>query len=919
MKIFFKLVLISLVSISSRDVLASSSAYNGVTPVDAAPISLSTLKTSILPWITSGYSALVAPWEKMASIPDSALAGIRAKVFGGTINDGSKALTTNEQTIYRDVLALPATVFDAVAASVEGRNQNVLRSTYGGYNQNVPSVSGVFIGGTFMGDADAIQRGIKTGAFNNINYWRLVLTEYLVGRLYMAVSPFKASAVLNTTYTDGSSDTTIINNFLTQAAQLLAQTRYLRTAFGIPASLAKATASSATTASQPSASVATAATNKATASASNLFSAKPTKNTASSSTANNTSMNSSILRPIDTFAGVVVINNVPGAQLGTMTNPIEYRSAGFIPSGEYVNYWQNSNKDSAANWYIERTVRYGGEGAADAAYVSVAQKGTSLVFSTDYNPQDFLMTSTSVPGSVDAFNAFFSETTPWAFVVLCQAGTSVDGGSITVITQTVGLVKLNSLLFAKSPISDTDINNKRNGAMVVKGNANNASFASSPSSASGSNYELTDIWYAPQNLYSLTYPNNFPDGNPYPYAYLFLQGIFNGYLQTSKYQALVGDGAIDSITDSISDNQVPRAIYTHNRWNAPTVNQWLAADSYLDWFFLRSLVVSYYAGSMMYVNDAAFGFDATNKKTYLEEIFASPKTDIPNVYIGGSDDNVSYVPVLPLPAIFAAKAMDAVAAAQTLFNGLNSAIADAQAINGTSSTQKVLNDFAMVKAAVTAALSSSQAAKTANEAGAALTNAQEVFVRAKSLQESIQKEITAAKVTSARNAATAITQAQAAIVAAQKAIAQAQAQGQGATLTDVLVRIGSYQGSLQSMAPVVSRIATTLTEAQTGIASVVQTADQAVSIASDTQKELQNAATLAAQLAAEKAAALAAQLPAEKAAKLDAPVTPTVDITLAPKPTPTPAKVPPKITIKKVVAPVKALPVISLSSSKKKK
>ena len=629
--------------------LVYSNSGNGVNPIDIPPVQWSIIDPVITKYITSGYSALMSPWSSMLSIPDKALSGIRAQVFGGTIVDGSPALTSADQATYKDILNLPATSFDALQIGVsEGINQNVLRSLYGGYDKNHPSVSGVFLGGTFVGDPVAISNGIKSGAFNNLNYWRLILSEYLIGRLYIAASGFKGSLILNMTYSDKSSDATILNNFINQASTYLAQIRYLRSAFPIPG--ASVTLPTVSTASTPT-STAQAPISPQNALGS-IFGFSSSKNsTQSSSTQSNATLTSSTLRPIDMFAGVIVVNEIKGVQLGYTASPIQYQSAGFIPTGEYVNYWTNLNTDTVNNWYIQRKVNNGGEGASNAGYVYVSQKGPNLVFNTDYSPQDFMMTSTAVTGSIDAYNAFFSETTPWAFVILCTSGSSVNGQSTVVTCKTLGLVKLNPLLFSKSPSTDSIIAHKRNGVCVIQGNPNNNTLASatSVSSTAGGNYELTDLWYAPQQLYMLTYPSKFSDGSPYPYAYIFLQGLYNGYLQTSRYQALVNDGSMTNLYDADSNNQVTSGIYIQNRWNTPTVDQWLAADSYLDWKFLRFLIVTYYAGCMIYVNDQAFGFNNITNRTYLEDIFVNPKADIPSVYIGASSDNVSYVPVLPFP------------------------------------------------------------------------------------------------------------------------------------------------------------------------------------------------------------------------------------------------------------------------------
>lgn len=700
-----------------------SGSYNGVAPQDAPPLLWTTFDPVITKLITSDYFALVAPWSDIRSIPDSDLKGIRQKVFGGS---GNTLLTSEDLSTYQDIFSLPATLFDAMGGSeIEASNQNVIRSLYGGYNKNYKTVSGIFIGGTFVRDDSNILKGIKSGAFNHINYIRLTLSEYLIGRLYIAALGFKNSPILNTIYSDNISDAAIINNFIEKAEIMLSQIRYARSAFPLPDIFSQSSAikSSTSTATQ------TSGTNS-------IFGSSKTSSTnLNSSSSSRMSLTSSTLRPIDTFAGIVLINKIPGVQLGTSTNPITYQSAGFISSGECINNWQNLNVDTSNNWYIQRGLRYGGEGAAGAAYLYISQKTSGLVFNTDYSPQDFFMMDQNASASVQAFEAFFKETTPWAFVILCEPGEVVNGQSTTVNCQTLGLIKLNPLLFVKTPVSSNAV--RKNGLMIINGNTKNGNLADSNGKV-GDTYELTDLWYAPQNLYNETFPASFTDGSPYPYAYLFLQGLYNGYLQTSSYQALVESGALPLSDNATPNNNVNEAMYAQNRWNTPTVEQWLSSDSCLDWKFLRGLLVTYYAGALMYVREEAFRYNEAKKMTYLEEIFMNPEADIEGVFIGNSSD-FKYISVLPYPF---AVIPNAVSGIQKFVASVDVAVTDLE------SAQSVVSNLGEIESLITnintavsesqSVLTSAQSVSTKANAQNALANAQSSVSKIESLQLKVQ-------------------------------------------------------------------------------------------------------------------------------------------------------------------------------------
>ena len=272
-----------------------------------------------------------------------------------------------------------------------------------------------------------------------------------------------------------------------------------------------------------------------------------------------------------------------------------------------------------------------------------------MIFNTDFATTSFVLSSTV---NQNAYNAFFSDIgTPWV-MVLCATPGAVSGSGITINYTVLGLAKLNILSFHGSVISaDRTIGD----AVFQTGQKINGNLQNGQSA-----YELADLWTGVQALYNLTIPVNLADGDPYPYACTFLQALFNGYLQASTYQTLQISGLNGARSayqeGGIYANGVPsRSIYSHDRWNSPKVEDWLAADSYLDWKLLRALLVTYYAGSLMNIDKRACSFDATTNKVYLEEIFANPFNSISSLpYVGinmNSQGAYTYVPVLPATSV----------------------------------------------------------------------------------------------------------------------------------------------------------------------------------------------------------------------------------------------------------------------------
>ena len=149
-------------------------------------------------------------------------------------------------------------------------------------------------------------------------------------------------------------------------------------------------------------------------------------------------------------------------------------------------------------------------------------------------------------------------------------------------------------------------------------------------------FSLSDLLLAPQKLYAQALAS--PQVEDVPFAFDVLKGLYNGHLQTSFYQAFT---------------------------QTPTVADWLAAGSYLDWKFLRSLLISYAAANVIYIPQSLLDISSsslsslpnyTSNQTAMEYVMANPTQSVivnnQLFYIGSSgadsNGNYAYMPVLPV-------------------------------------------------------------------------------------------------------------------------------------------------------------------------------------------------------------------------------------------------------------------------------
>jgi hypothetical protein len=282
-----------------------------------------------------------------------------------------------------------------------------------------------------------------------------------------------------------------------------------------------------------------------------------------------------LFNPVDFFAGYVVINNTPANVLADadQNNKVLYGHVGFIPGDGFVNSWNNANSDSTK---ISRSI----------SLIDVKAPDNHLVTMASLNGKNVDVSVDNVPYSFNNQQAFFQELAPWAVIIEFSA----RGGAPIVR----GLTKL----------SIGDFGNK----IKVKG------------SSGVSDFTMADALNAPYSLYKTTYNQRmFEDQSDnrtnYPFTYIFLRGLFNGHLESSKHQqlnVLVKTQKVDSFP-WIVPGGVP--------WPAPEAKHYFADNNGLDWQTLRALRVTKAAERMQHLRKSALTSEI------MDKILANPTAD----------------------------------------------------------------------------------------------------------------------------------------------------------------------------------------------------------------------------------------------------------------------------------------------------
>jgi hypothetical protein len=356
---------------------------------------------------------------------------------------------------------------------------------------------------------------IQSKNSQNLIYNRLIITEYLLGRIVANVAAIKGQPIVSQVYSGGTvSDPNTVDSFFTKATTSLAQVRYARQAF-TPSNVAFVSPSQG-----------------------DSFSSK-----------SSSSYSSSTLSVPDRLAGLFVVNEVDkGTVLGTQDNPIPYGKSGFISSSEFADSW--SNTAPSGSWIKQRKVSYNQHVDYSVGSISANKTIDFYVYQHPGKSPTFYVSNGAAPYIIkfpmnqDKIKPFFDELAPWAPIIKIRKGAPPE---------VIGLVKVNPISFPK--------------AMQFQGN----------SITGGSSFTLADCLEAPFMLYKETLPSALDVksvGGPGPVGNIILRGIFNGHLQSSVYKQVVNPGARNLLKPLLNN-----AIYMFQGLNWPTTKNWLEAGN----------------------------------------------------------------------------------------------------------------------------------------------------------------------------------------------------------------------------------------------------------------------------------------------------------------------------------------------------
>lgn len=407
----------------------------------------------------------------------------------------------------------------------------------------------------------------------------------------------------------GCDEPQIIDTFVKQAQNLFCQARYSRLMYAFPQNLSSQLNSTGTTFSLPTNSQDLAAVNAGAI------------------------MGQSILNPLNTFCGVVVINETdPGNYIvqsngssnwGVLTND-DPRSVYFLPATNATpNATSPAPYDSYApvdgmmgNGLPNRTVTFTTEvvnvntvvPSTNSLSVTVSQnplnQGDPVGLYWSANGTDPNGGSISLqmalnfgvtPQGAQDFKNFFAYPQQWAVVLKATTG----------LPQILGLIKLNPYDFPLNFMTA-----QMNSVLGLT-----SSGAPAQSGVAGT-FSQRAVWDSAATLYSQAFPPGFltnksvKDGfstglSQYSFAYLALQGLLNGYLMSNTYSLFFDMTTWPQLSSVSSDYYGPGSkkwhtapvlagqnLFSDQVFPTPVTSDWLGKNSPLDWFYLRSLLAT---------------------------------------------------------------------------------------------------------------------------------------------------------------------------------------------------------------------------------------------------------------------------------------------------------------------------------------
>lgn len=593
-------------------------------------------------YATSGLT--VWAYQQNFALPDMAIAALRDWVTAQVGTSSSDTLPTTQSADN------PQGCMYSPSANGEGIG-SFQTSSLTNYSQNaqyVPFNPQLFLKnqgsnldstGTGWGltqDLAVTEQMIQSGFCNTASQYTSVAIEHFAARLatvaqgYASILAYDNEAMgeIGTNQAIvGSNEPQILQNFVNQATTLFQQARYARLMYGFPTNLQEQLNK-----------------NTPTFTVINNLTDLARTSQNSDSVYVGSQLGTAALNPIYTFCGVVLIFNEPGDQVvqqsggqswGSVGRPYgsPYTGVYFIPatsvipnpqaSPAYNSYDpvdQNSNITNS-NSITTRKVTFTTLTSGFSG-VTIAGPGLDILVSSDPvntgDPVGIYLQGTDKYGQIVTFNQQFNQTDMNNFFAYPHQWAVV----MKIINRTpvvMGLVKLNPYDFPLN-FSVSEMNSVL--GLGATGGASVEATGIGSESLSSSQFSQQDIWDGIANLYSAAFPPKiFTDSQvktslkngskQYSFAYLFLQGLFNGYLMSNTYSPLIptpGPSTLIEYAEAVYNPAVGWVFndatvggyYFDQLYPTPLVSDWLGKSSCLDWFYLRVLLATRYIVQSIY-------------------------------------------------------------------------------------------------------------------------------------------------------------------------------------------------------------------------------------------------------------------------------------------------------------------------------
>lgn len=548
--------------------------------------------------------------------------------------------TQGNQSVHAAYLAMIKS-FKALTKAI--RTYNFYANTYLNYKVNLPNrnikmtdlaQAVTTAKNTYLSSEQAFEKAlstmanqdlitaIKNGTFKNIMYIRMLISEYFFARSAIGISPFRS--VLQENTNAPKTDYPVWQGFSKTDTQIFESITSYGQAFAQMCNYAQTILISPQQATQNT-------TNQSSQQNSGVFGQQQVTS----------SSNNPLTNPLNTFAGVII--QTP--QLPKMPSNFFYNTtitASFVTNQQALPITQACNNASASltpsSFFTFRNdvvldkpanpTFIGGQitiCSSQQTQISapvtfeitsqvVAQATQLTAIAGAGNGTTATQASINILGNQTLNNQiinFFNNAPNNPWILILEMDFSVDGNNnLTGLTLTPkALAQLNPLIAAPT-------------FTQWQSNIQGSNPVSVPLSYSTTSYNGSyPLAFLPSYFYYLANPRIKDPNYDLPPAYRFTAGITNGYLQSSTAQQWF----------TIKKAQ-------QNQYGFDGTYGDKEANVVIDNTLFYALKSSYFALKQLYINYPAFA--------HLDQIITNPTQDIPNIYIGATQN---YQPILSLP------------------------------------------------------------------------------------------------------------------------------------------------------------------------------------------------------------------------------------------------------------------------------